>query len=132
MGGSARKREQRCDLPASCPRNTASETRNSPKAVDIRERVPPFLRPRRGLRAHPGKRARELHRRPGPCLLRAIVNLEPYTVADDLAEDIANDNEQRSAEEVLLAALDNTGDDMLTHIALRLARSGHVGVPRGD
>ena len=35
-------------------------------------------------------------------LLRAIVNLDPYTFADDLAEDIANENEQRSAEEVLL------------------------------
>ena len=29
-------------------------------------------------------------------LLRALVNLDPYTFADDLAEDIADENEQRS------------------------------------
>jgi ParB family chromosome partitioning protein len=65
-------------------------------------------------------------------LLRAIVNLDPYTFADDLAEDIAgyNQNEQRSAEEVLLATIDATGDDKLTSFALRLALAGHVGIPR--
>ncbi len=65
-------------------------------------------------------------------LLRAIVNLDPYTFADDLAEDIAADdeNEQRSAEEVLLATIDATADDKLTRFALRLALSGHVGIPR--
>ena len=35
-------------------------------------------------------------------LLRAFVNLDPYTFADDLAEEIADENEQRGAEEVLL------------------------------
>ena len=43
-------------------------------------------------------------------LLRAIVNLDPYTFADDLAEEISAEEEHepdhRSAEEVLLAALD--------------------------
>ena len=63
-------------------------------------------------------------------LLRAIVNLDPYTVADDLAEDIADENERRSAEEVLLSTIDNTADDRLTRFALRLALSGHVGIPR--
>ncbi len=65
-------------------------------------------------------------------LLRAIVNLDPYTFADDLAEDIAadNENEQRSAEEILLSTIDNTADDKLTRFALRLALSGHVGIPR--
>ena len=63
-------------------------------------------------------------------LLRAIVNLDPYTFADDLAEDIADENEQRSAEEVLLSTIDNTTDDKLTRFALRLALSGHVGIPR--
>ena len=63
-------------------------------------------------------------------LLRAIVNLDPYTFADDLAEDIADENEQRSAEEVLLSTIDNTTDDKLPRFALRLALSGHVGIPR--
>ena len=49
-------------------------------------------------------------------VLRAIVNLDPYTFADDLAEDIAaeNENEQRSAEELLLATIDATADEKLT------------------
>ena len=63
-------------------------------------------------------------------LLRVIVNLDPYTFADDLAEDIADDNEQRSAEEVLLSTIDHTADDKLTRFALRLALAGHVGIPR--
>ena len=63
-------------------------------------------------------------------LLRAIVNLAPYTFADDLAEDIADENEQRSGEEVLLSTIDKTTDDKLTHFALRLALSGHVDIPR--
>ena len=63
-------------------------------------------------------------------LLRAIVNLDPYTFVDDLAEDIADENEQRSTEEVLLSTIDNTTDDKLTRFALRLALSGHVGIPR--
>jgi ParB family chromosome partitioning protein len=63
-------------------------------------------------------------------LLRAIVNLDPYTFADDLAEDIAEENENRSAEEVLLSTIDATADDQLTRFAIRLALSGHVGIPR--
>ena len=63
-------------------------------------------------------------------LLRAIVNLDPYTFVDDLAEDIADENEARSAEEVLLATIDATADDKLTRFAIRLALSGYVGIPR--
>ena len=56
-------------------------------------------------------------------MLRALVNLDPYTFAADFAEDIAgdNENEQRSAEEVLLSTIDATADDKLTRFALRLA-----------
>jgi len=38
-------------------------------------------------------------------LLRALVNLDPYTFADDVAEEMAggDENEKRTAEEVLLA-----------------------------
>jgi ParB family chromosome partitioning protein len=63
-------------------------------------------------------------------LLRAIVNLDPYTFADDLAEDIADENDRRSPEEVLLATIDATTDERLTHFAIRLALSGHVGILR--
>jgi ParB family chromosome partitioning protein len=65
-------------------------------------------------------------------LLRALVNLDPYTFADDLADDIAgdNENEQRSAEEVLLSTIDATADDKLTRFALRFALAGHIGIPR--
>ena len=63
-------------------------------------------------------------------LLRAIVNLDPYTFADDLAEETADENDKRSAEEVLLAAIDGTADDKLTGFAVRLALSGHRAIPR--
>jgi ParB family chromosome partitioning protein len=64
-------------------------------------------------------------------LLRAIVNLDPYTFADDLADDIAgeNENEQRTAEEVLLTSIDGLRDDKLTGFTVRLALAGHRGIP---
>ncbi len=65
-------------------------------------------------------------------LLRALVNLDPYTFADDVAEEIGggDENEKRTAEEVLLAAIDSLGDEKLTGFALRLALTSHVGIPR--
>jgi len=63
-------------------------------------------------------------------ILRALVNLDPYTFADDLAEDMADENDNRSAEEVLLSAIEGTTDDKLTSFAARLALAGHRGIPR--
>ena len=65
-------------------------------------------------------------------ILRALVNLDPYTFADDLATDISGDpdNDQRSAEEVLLTAIEATTDDKLTSFATHLALAGHRGIPR--
>jgi len=65
-------------------------------------------------------------------LLRALVNLDPYTFSDDVAEEIAggDDNDKRTAEEVLLAAIDSLGDEKLTAFALRLALTSHVAIPR--
>ena len=63
-------------------------------------------------------------------ILRAIVNLDPYTFADDLAEDTADENDKRSAEEVLLAAIYGTADGKLTGFAVWLALSGHRALPR--
>ena len=62
-------------------------------------------------------------------VLRAIVNLDPYTFADDLAADIATDNEQRGTDELLLAIIESIEDEKLTRFALKLALSGHVGIP---
>jgi len=65
-------------------------------------------------------------------LLRALVNLDPYTFADDVAEEIAagDENEKRTAEKVLLATIDGLGDEKLTGFALRLALTSHVAIPR--
>ena len=63
-------------------------------------------------------------------LLRAIVNLDPYSFADDLAENIADVTDRSSPEEVLLATIDATADNKLTRFAIRLALSGHVSIPR--
>jgi ParB family chromosome partitioning protein len=65
-------------------------------------------------------------------LLRALVNLDPYTFADSLAEEEAgeNENEQRSAEEVLLGTIDGLTDEKLTRFVLRLALAGHQSIPR--
>jgi len=65
-------------------------------------------------------------------VLRALVNLDPYSFTDDLVEEIADENESRSTEEVLLSVIDGTADGKLTAFALRLALSGHRGIPRED
>lgn len=65
-------------------------------------------------------------------LLRAIVNLDPYTFADDLVDDraVENENEQRTAEEVLLSTIDTLTEDKLNGFAIHLALSGHRGILR--
>ena len=69
-------------------------------------------------------------------LLRALVNVDPYTFADDLATDISeyaehdNNQDRHSPEEVLLSVIDGTADDKLTGFAVRLALAGHRGTPR--
>ncbi|SEB53281.1 ArdC family protein [Terriglobus roseus] len=63
-------------------------------------------------------------------LLRALVNLDPYSFTDELAEEIANEDENHSTEEFLLSVIDGTADGKLTAFALRLALSGHRGIPR--
>ena len=62
-------------------------------------------------------------------LLGAIVNLDPYTFADDLAADVAEENERRSPSEVLLAGIAVTADDKLSRFAVRLALNGHLDIP---
>ena len=64
--------------------------------------------------------------------LSALCNLDPYTITEDVAEHFAgedNDN-QRTPEEILAAALSQTPDEKLTSFALRLALTGYVTIPR--
>ena len=61
---------------------------------------------------------------------RKVMKGQKGTFTDDLAEEIADENEKRSTEEVLLSVIDGTADSKLTAFALRLALSGHRGIPR--
>jgi ParB family chromosome partitioning protein len=64
--------------------------------------------------------------------LRALVNLDPYTFTDDVAEHFAGDgeNNQQTAEEILVSALTETPDERLTSFALRIVLTGYVAIPR--
>jgi ParB family chromosome partitioning protein len=63
--------------------------------------------------------------------LRALVNLDPYTLTDDVAEHFADDDgsNQRTAEEILASALTETPDEKLTNFALRIALTGYIAIP---
>ena len=64
--------------------------------------------------------------------VRALVNLDPYTFTDEVAEHFAagDENHNQSAEEILLAVVDGLDDDKLTGFALRLLLTGSVPIPR--
>jgi len=64
--------------------------------------------------------------------LRALVNLDPYTLTDDVAEHFAAaaENNQQTAEEILAKALSETPDEKLTSYALRIALTGYIAIPR--
>jgi ParB family chromosome partitioning protein len=63
--------------------------------------------------------------------LRALINIDAYDFTDDVAAHFVGDDEnnQQSAEEVLLSVLDGMEDDKLPAFALRLALTGHVDIP---
>ncbi len=65
-------------------------------------------------------------------LLRALVNLDPYTLADDVAAELAEDEDadERSPEEVLMETITALSDAQLPGFAIRIALSGHTGIPR--
>jgi ParB family chromosome partitioning protein len=64
--------------------------------------------------------------------LRALINIDAYDFTDDVAAHFVGDDEnnQQSAEEVLLSVVDGMEDDKLPAFALRLALTGHVDIPR--
>ncbi len=68
-------------------------------------------------------------------LLRALINLDPYDFAEDVAASfVGNDeNNQQTPDEVLASTLTSLPDEKLTGFALRLALTGHTEIPReGD
>jgi len=65
-------------------------------------------------------------------LLRALVNLDPYDFAEDVAAFYVGDDEnnQQTPEEVLSFTIDTLPDEKLTGFALRLVLTGHTDIPR--
>ena len=64
--------------------------------------------------------------------LRALVNLDPYDFAEDVAAFYVGDDEnnQQTPEEALSFTIDRLPDDKLTGFALRLVLTGHTDIPR--
>ena len=63
--------------------------------------------------------------------IRLLVNVNAYGFLEGAAAHLTTDeNEQRSDDEVVLAALSTTADEKLTGFALRIVLSDHVGIPR--
>ncbi|UWZ85142.1 ParB/RepB/Spo0J family partition protein [Occallatibacter riparius] len=64
-------------------------------------------------------------------VLRALINIDAYDFTDDVAAHFVGDDEnnQQSAEEVLLSVVDGMEDDKLPAFALRLSLTGHVDIP---
>jgi ParB family chromosome partitioning protein len=63
--------------------------------------------------------------------LSALLNLDPYDYTEDVAEYFVGDDDsnQQTPEEVLSSTLAQLPDDKLTGFALRLALTGHTGIP---
>ena len=63
--------------------------------------------------------------------LRLLVNINAYDFLEETAAYFsADENEQRSDDEVVLAGLSNTADEKLTGFALRLVLADHIGIPQ--
>jgi ParB family chromosome partitioning protein len=64
--------------------------------------------------------------------LRALINLDPYDFAEDVAAYFVggDENNQQTPEEVLASTLTSLPDEKLTGFALRLALTGHTDIPR--
>ena len=64
-------------------------------------------------------------------LLRAFITIDAHGYADDVATHYVDDHEnnQQSAEEILLSVADRLEDDQLPQFALRLALTTHTDIP---
>ena len=63
--------------------------------------------------------------------LHALITIDPYMFADDVAEHFIGDDEnnQQTAEEILHSTLHGLTDDKLTGFGLRLVLTGRTGIP---
>jgi ParB family transcriptional regulator, chromosome partitioning protein len=63
--------------------------------------------------------------------LHALINLDPYSFTDDVAEHFAAEDQDHNttSEEILRAAVDALADDKLTGFALRLVLTGDLPIP---
>jgi ParB family transcriptional regulator, chromosome partitioning protein len=63
--------------------------------------------------------------------LHALINLDPYSFNDDVAEHFAAEDQDHNttSEEILHAAVDALADDKLTGFALRLVLTGNLPIP---
>jgi ParB family chromosome partitioning protein len=63
--------------------------------------------------------------------LHALITIDPYTFADDVAEHYVgeDENNQQTAEEILLSTLHALADDKLTGFGLRLVLTGQTDIP---
>ena len=66
--------------------------------------------------------------------LNALVNLDPFDFAEDVAEYLVgeDENNQLTSEEILSNAVATLADEKLTAFALRVALTGHMDIPRED
>lgn len=64
--------------------------------------------------------------------LHALINLDPYDFAEDVAAYFVgeDENNQQTPEELLASTLSGLPDQKLTGFALRLALTGHLAIPR--
>lgn len=64
--------------------------------------------------------------------LRLLVLMEPYSYLEEVASHFASGdvNTQQTDEEIVLAALDNTADEKLNGLALRIILTDQVGIPQ--
>ena len=63
--------------------------------------------------------------------LSALIHLDPYMFEDIAEQQVADDeNNQKSAEEILGVLLASIPDDKLTGFALRLVLTSHAAIPR--
>jgi ParB family chromosome partitioning protein len=64
--------------------------------------------------------------------LHALIHLDLYTFADDVAEHFAaaDNDHDKTSEEILTAAVDALTDDKLTGFALRIVLTGKLPIPR--
>ena len=63
--------------------------------------------------------------------LHALINLDPYSFTDDVAEHFAAEDQDHNttSEEILHAAVNALADDKLTGFALRLVLTGNLPIP---